>query len=219
MAAAKPVLGPESVALISVDTEGNSRNGLREIAAVVIDDPDMFFFDTVTPVSASEMKLAPSDAIRTWTRIGPKFWEWVGERADKIVLVGHNIRAHDAPLLVKETARACQSDFVKIAHRVFICDTLAATRAMIPFEELRYRTQASVYTFLFGGKPLKMHTAMHDARSNAAIAKHERIAAFVNDEKNWTPLSGTKSKRASRAARSATVTSSAAKPPIVGSDI
>lgn len=213
MAAAKPVLGPESVALISVDTEGNSRNGLREIAAVVIDDPDVYFYDSVTPVSVSEMKLAPSDALRTWSYIGPKFWEWVGERADKIVLVGHNIRAHDAPLILKETARACQSDFDKIAHRVFICDTLAATRETIPFEELRYRTQAAVYTFLYAGKPVKMHTAMSDARTNVAIAKHERIAAFVNDGKNWTPLSGTRPKRASRAPRSATVTSSAAKPP------
>lgn len=178
-------LGPPTITYLSIDTEGVARTGLRQVAAVDIDNHDAFFFDTVTPVLKTQ-NLAPSDASRTWSHVGRRFWEWVGTRGDVVVLVGHNIRAHDMPLLSRESAIACPDAFEKIKKRLFIVDTLDATRTIFPITELRDRRQAAVYAHLFGAEPLQKHTALGDARANAAIATHERVVHFVRDRTNWT---------------------------------
>lgn len=176
-------LGEPHVAYVSIDTEGTSRTGLKQVAAVLLDDPDTFFFDTVTRGDTSG--LAPSDARRTWAHVGPRFWKWLSNQGDKVVIVGHNVRAHDMPLLTKETKAACPQALEGIKGKFFVCDTLEATRKLVPMEELRDRRQHSVYRHLFGGEPLQRHTALGDARANAAIATHERFEAYVKKESSW----------------------------------
>ena len=183
-------------AFVSLDTEGTARSGgLREIAAVNLADHDCFFVDTVTPIGlATSTSLASSDAARTWAHVGPRFWKWAAEQGDVVVFVGHNIRAHDRPLLLRETAAHCP-DEAEHFSKFFFVDTLDVIRKAIPIDELRDRRQESVYTFLFGGAPPRKHAALADARANAAIASHPRLKALVRDEGMRAKWSGSAKKR------------------------
>lgn len=191
-----------TVAFVNIDTEGLSHTGgIREVAGVDADDPDTFFFDVVTQrPTADAGGLALSDAERTWARVGPDFWRWVGARADTVVLVGHNVLKHDMKLLLDETARVCPSAVDELKRRVFFVDTLDAVLANTSFSNLMNYKQGTIYKHLFGSAPPHAHTALSDARSNSAIAAHPRIAPFVRDKANWVQL-GVEPKRTRRKAR------------------
>ena len=166
--------------ILCVDTEGSSRTGIREIAALSLDDSEVYFYDTVTPLK-SAAGLAPEDASHTWAVVGPRFFDWVARVTPKdrtALLVGHNVIKHDVPLVKKETLAMCPDAMPK---RMRWCDTLAAVRAVLP--ELKKRDQRSVYAHIYGAPPLAhgTHTAFADARTNAAIARAPRIRAFIED--------------------------------------
>lgn len=195
-------LGCDStVAFVNIDTEGLSHSGgIREVAGVNSDDPDAFFFDVVTQKPTADAGgLALSDAERTWARVGPDFWRWVGARADTVVLVGHNVLKHDMKLLLDETARVCPSAVDELRTRVFFVDTLDAVLADASFSGLANHRQTTIYKHLFGSAPPHAHTALSDARSNSAIGAHPRIAPFVRDKANWVRL-GAEPKRTRRKA-------------------
>lgn len=196
-------LGRPTVAFVSIDTEGVRRSGgIRQVGAVDVDDPDAYFFDTVTPrgrLALAAPGLAPLDAARTWHRVGRAFWAWIGARADTVVLVGHCAHSHDVPLLRYESELDCLASFRDVAPRVFVVDTLDAARHAASLRDLRDRTQPSVYRALFGGECLQKHTALGDARSNAAIADHPDVRAFIRNEDNWKPLVGRRTRRAAAA--------------------
>ena len=165
--------------LVSFDTEGTTRSGgIREIAACCVDRPSDTFSDIVTPRSKAE-GLSESDAARTWSQVGPRFYEWLASRSDRpIVLVAHNAK-HDVALLRRETLESCPQC---VDPKIRFADTLAATRAMLP--EAKRRDQASVYQHLFGSAPAKSHTALADAIANASVAK--RLAEHL--VRNTLPL-------------------------------
>ena len=156
--------------IICIDTEGSSRTGIREVAAMSIDDTDVSFYDTVTPLQ-STAGLAPQDADHTWASVGPRFFAWVAQITPKnrtALLVGHNVIKHDVPLLKKETLAQCPDAMPKL---MLWCDTLAAVRSVML--DLKKRDQRSVYAHIYGAPPLAhgTHTAFGDARTNAAIAR------------------------------------------------
>ena len=109
-------LGDPLTVFVALDTEGTGRTGLREVAAVVVGDEDTYFFDTVTPAAKSE-GLAPQDARRTWAHVGPRFWRWLSQLGDEVVVLAHNGAAHDAPLLNRETLLQCPDDLARLRGR------------------------------------------------------------------------------------------------------
>jgi DNA polymerase III epsilon subunit-like protein len=156
--------------IVAFDTEGSSRSGgIREIGAAAVEDDGVTFCEIVTQRAKAE-GLAPADAARTWSAVGPRFAAWLARAAPPgrpVLLVGHNVTRHDLPLLRAETAACCPE--VSWAG-VSWADTLEATRAQLP--ELARRDLASVYKHLFGAEPPRhcSHTALADARATAAVA-------------------------------------------------
>lgn len=174
--AAKMAIGKPVVTYVAIDTEGTSKTGLRQVGAVLLEDSDAFFFDTISPKTG---QFAPGETARTWAKVGAQFWEWLRGQGDEIVLVGHNIKKHDRPLLERESMEQCPEAFLAVRDRLFVVDTLDATRALFPVDVLRDRRQVGVYAHLFGGAPPNAHSALGDARANASIAKHDLISAFI----------------------------------------
>lgn len=194
-------LGSPLTVFVSLDTEGTSRTGLREVAAVVIGDEDTYFFDTVTPTLKAKEGLAPQDARRTWAHVGARFWKWLSELGDEIVVFAHNGIAHDAPLMNNETMLQCPEALVSLRGRLWLVDTLHLVRHEIPFEELRDRQQGAVYKHLFGADPMRRHTALGDARALVAIVEHPRLqprARAQDVRKQWPELKPRKKEQSSK---------------------
>lgn len=160
---------PKTTFLV-LDTEGNARTGLRQVALVDLDSATNYFSDTVSDDDGPQ---------RGWDGVGARFWAFVGAQGACVVLVGHNITAHDWPLLMRETSARCADAFEAVRDRVSIVDTLDIVRALVPFEELRDRRQGAVYTHLFHANPKNPHVALGDARALARIARHERFQDAV----------------------------------------
>ena len=188
-ALARATLGPR-LYLICFDTEGTARSGgIREIGAVALDDDAATFYDVVTQPSRAK-GLSAEDAARTWGVVGPRFFAWVRTvtpEGHTAVLVGHNAGCHDVPLLRSETRNHCPTETERVEELRW-ADTLPAVRACLP--ELKRRDQASVYSSLFGREPASTsrHTALADARANAAIARTPEIRKHL--EKNNARLFG-----------------------------
>lgn len=162
--------------VIAFDTEGAARSGgIREIAAVPVeDDAEQPFAEVVTQRGGGD-GLSPEDAARTWAVVGPRFWAWVlrvTPPGRTPLLVAHNAARHDVPLLLSDT-RAVGGT---IPAGLCWADTLPAARGALP--ALTRHPLAVVYASLFGGTPPAhaAHSALGDARSLACIARDARVS-------------------------------------------
>eukprot|EP00854_Cymbomonas_tetramitiformis_P000480 gene480-868_t len=129
-----------------------------------------------------------------WDVAGLRFWRWVrrvlweelsasSETASSMfsssspplrmtaVLIGHNIRCFDVPVLLNATAALRQPRVTASAENppmisfgaIRVLDTLVASRAAFP--RLKSRKQASIFSHLFGKEPDAQHNALGDVRA------------------------------------------------------
>lgn len=82
-----------------------------------------------------------------------------------MVLVGHNFKAFDAPLLSNELARLNPATLGRSVSEMFVFDTLPMARAMWSRTVLASKRQAAVYEFLFHEAPSDQHNALGDVRA------------------------------------------------------
>ncbi|KAL4452493.1 hypothetical protein ABPG75_008155 [Micractinium tetrahymenae] len=86
-----------------------------------------------------------------------------------LLLIGHNIRAFDLPIMVRHASRAA---LPTLRHARFL-DTLVLSRHLLPDTggrgEPDNRKLSTLYEFFSGAPPEEAHRALSDCRSNALV--------------------------------------------------
>ncbi|KAK3249664.1 hypothetical protein CYMTET_40944 [Cymbomonas tetramitiformis] len=109
-----------------------------------------------------------------WSVIGRLFWDWIAglctERST-LVLVGHNARKFDVPVLLRCSAELKRTAPVSV-RSLLVLDTLAVSRRRFAGRVANHK-QATIYAHIFGSEPALQHNAMGDVDALRQIVKSD----------------------------------------------
>lgn len=126
-----------------------------------------------------------------WKVVGPRAWDWLRSRQTKpgqrIILVGHNAKRFDAPLLANELKRL--SGLPPALGPIFIADTWEIAQKIYGDKKTIQASakepkpinnkQETIYKFIFKEEATDKHSAIGDVRALLRIARAKPFRDYL----------------------------------------